>query len=127
MEGASQYTVFLIDDDEAIRAYLTVILRGEGFNVVGEAGSIDKAQKQLRSLKADVVFLDINLPDADGLTALASLKAAHPKTCFIMISGDSTAEHVQTAIAQGARGFVAKPFTIENVAQAIARALNLAM
>ncbi len=44
-----------------------------------------------------------------------------------MISGDSTAEHVQTAITQGARGFVAKPFTIENVAQAIARALNLAM
>ncbi len=56
MEGASQHTVFLIDDDEAIRAYLSVILRGEGFNVVGEAGSIDKAQKQLRSLKADVVF-----------------------------------------------------------------------
>ena len=124
-EGADNHSVFIIDDDNAIRSYLTAILRTEGFKVVGEAGAIEKAEKQLALHPATVVLLDINLPAQDGLTALSKLRVTYPNACFIMISGEATAGNVQAAIAEGARGFVAKPFTITKVSQALARALKL--
>lgn len=125
MDGAEKHSVLLIDDDGMIRSYLSLILRSEGFLIAGEVGDIVKAKQCLKKSSVSLVLLDINLPDEDGLTALKALRAAHPTICFIMISGDSTLPNVKAAIEEGAKGFVAKPFTVESVMQTVKRALDL--
>jgi DNA-binding NarL/FixJ family response regulator len=125
MKGADRHTVLIVDDDDLMRAYLRTMLRAAGFREVGEAGDVARARKALAQRPASVVFLDINLPGEDGLTALKTLRNDYPDTAFIMLSGDSTASNVQTALADGARGFVAKPFAAENVYRSIGRALRL--
>lgn len=125
MVGADKYTVLLVDDDEAIRAYLALILREEGFDVIGEASSIDAAEQQLRVRPASLVFLDINLPGENGLHALSKLSACFVHTRFVMISGEATPDMRQAAMNEGALGFVAKPFTIEKVSHEVARVLQL--
>lgn len=126
MHGANKHSVLLVDDDSMIRSYLSLILRNEGFNIAGEVGDITKAKQQLKRSQASVVFLDINLPEENGLTALSDLRKEYPETCFIMISGESTAPNVSAALSDGAKGFITKPFTTESVIQAIGRALQLA-
>lgn len=126
MQGANKHSVLLVDDDSMIRSYLSLILRNEGFNISGEVGDIAKAKQQLNRSKATLVFLDINLPEENGLTALSELREAYPETCFIMISSESTAPNVSAALADGAKGFITKPFTTESVIQAVSRALQLA-
>ena len=125
MKGADKHSVLIVDDDDMMRAYLRTMLRAVGFGVVGEVGDVARARKALAQRPVSVVLLDINLPGEDGLTALKTLRNEYPDTAFIMLSGDSTAGNVQAAIADGARGFVAKPFAAENVYRSISRALQL--
>jgi len=117
------HSVLIVDDDDMIRSYLSIILRREGYSIAGEVGDVRKAQKVLSRMPVSVIFLDINLPGIDGLTALKDLRAAYPDTRVIMLSGDSTTQNVTTAIAEGAQAFVTKPFTAEKVIQSIHKAL----
>ena len=125
MQGADKHNVLLVDDDSMIRSYLSLILRNEGFNIAGEVGDIAKAKQQLKRSKVTLVFLDINLLEENGLTALSALRQEYPDICFVMISGESTVPNVTTALKDGAKGFVTKPFTIDSVIQAVGRALQL--
>ena len=125
MQGADKHSVLLVDDDNMIRNYLSLILRNEGFKIAGEVGDIAKAKQQLKRSKVTLVLLDINLLEDNGLTALPELRQEYPDICFMMISGDSTVSNVTTALKDGAKGFVTKPFTIDSVIQAVGRALQL--
>lgn len=120
-ERSKEPTVLLVDDDTMIRGYLRIIMRDQGFNVVGEAGNVEEARRLVRKLKPMLVFLDINLPGGSGLGALRSMQGDSPETKFIMLSGESTTDNVKTAIKEGACGFVAKPFNTEAVLQSIQR------
>lgn len=114
-------SILIVDDDDMIRAYLSMILRRGQYTIAGEVGTIPRAEQVLSQRPVSLVFLDINLPGTDGLTALKNLRAAYPKTHFIMISGEATAQNVKTAIGEGAKDFVTKPFNAEKVIQAVAR------
>jgi two-component system chemotaxis response regulator CheY len=113
----------IVDDDDMIRSYLSIILRQAGHTIAGEVGDVQKAQKVLSRVPVSVLFLDINLPGVDGLTALKDLRAAYPATQIVMLSGESTAQNVKTAIAEGAISFVTKPFTADKVIQSVRKAL----
>lgn len=125
MQGADRHRVLIVDDDDMMRAYLSSMLRAAGFRVVGEAGDAARARRLLAQQPVTVVFLDINLPGENGLSALKTLRAGYPDVAFIMLSADATAANVQAAVAEGARGFVAKPFAAGNVYRSVARALGL--
>jgi YesN/AraC family two-component response regulator len=71
--------------------------------------------------KPDIVFLDINLPDKDGLTILQELLDLGDHAYVIMVSGDSTFENVKESITLGAKGFIAKPFSGNKFLNAIDR------
>lgn len=106
-----------------IRSYLSIILRREGYSIAGEVGDVERARKVLGRMPVSVMFLDINLPGIDGLTALKDLRAAYPETQVIILSGESTAQNVKTAMAEGAQSFVTKPFTADKVIQSVRQAL----
>ena len=117
-------SILIVDDDGMIRAYLSMILRQAKYDIAGEVGNTARAEQVLGQRPVSIVFLDINLPDTDGLTALKKLRVQFPKTHFIMISSDATAQNVKTAIGEGAKGFVTKPFNADKVIQAVERALG---
>jgi two-component system chemotaxis response regulator CheY len=119
-------TVFIADDDAMIRSLLRLMLRADGYDVIGEAGAGDKAADECKRLKPEVLLLDINMPGLDGLQVLDAVHQAVPNTRVIMISGDATLDRVQQSLAKGASGFIVKPFNTEKVLHDIASALKKA-
>lgn len=67
----------------------------------------------------DVIFLDIGLPDMNGLEILSDILAVDPEAYIVIISGNGSRENVLKAIAIGAKGFIAKPFTQDKIFQYI--------
>ncbi|MDX1811375.1 MAG: response regulator [Gammaproteobacteria bacterium] len=117
--------VLIVDDDAIIRETLRILLRGEMFSVVGEAGDGIKAMEMMRKHKPAIVLLDISMPGASGLEVLQEIREKYPKTMVVMISGEAQADTVKAAIENGAVGYIVKPFNMANVMQNLKRALQI--
>lgn len=116
--------VLIVDDDSIIRETLRILLRAEGFNVVGEASDGLKAMEMMKKHKPSLVLLDISMPGASGLDVLSDIRTEYPESSVVMISGEADAATVKTAIEGGAVGYIVKPFNIANVVQNLKRALQ---
>jgi DNA-binding NtrC family response regulator len=79
-------SILIIDDDENIRQSLAMILRRSGYRVT-QAKDATSALECIQHINFDLVFLDIQLPDMDGLDLLAQVRETHPKLCFVVVSG----------------------------------------
>ena len=101
--------VLVVDDSALMRKHLSNIFKGAGFEVALARHGIE-AVEQVTEWHPDVVTLDINMPEMDGLTALSLIMAARP-TPTIMVSSLTTKGALATleALAMGAVDFVAKP------------------
>lgn len=126
MATARKHTVYLADDDADMRALLRLILRSDGYDVVGEGGSGDTVIADCRKLRPQVLLLDINMPGLDGLEVLDRIRKDHPATKVIMISADPTLDRVTDALKKGAHGFVVKPFNAAKLLDDITQALGTA-
>jgi two-component system chemotaxis response regulator CheY len=75
----------------------------------------------LRRISVDLILSDINMPSMDGLEFLRQIKAQNlvPDAPVVMITTESSEEHVKQAIAAGARGYIRKPFTPEQVKERV--------
>lgn len=122
LSAEAKPTVAIVDDDDMVRAFLRVILREFGLNVVCEARTLREAKARVAAKAPNLVFLDIHLPGGSGLDALAGLRQESPTGRFIMLTGDSAPDNVKAAVEDGAKGFVVKPFTADSVLMAIQRA-----
>lgn len=108
----------LIADDRAImRDLLKAILRGlPDFEVtIIEASDGRQSADQFMKHRPQVTFLDIKMPTVDGLTALKQILELDSKAYVVMVSGECTAENVKSAVAGGAKAFVAKPYTAAKI------------
>ncbi|MBV5336957.1 MAG: response regulator, partial [Deltaproteobacteria bacterium] len=72
--------------------------------------------------KPDIVFLDVMMPEMDGLEALTNIKQRYPEIVVIMITGNPSKENVQESIQGGASGFIVKPFNSAKVLDTLDRA-----
>lgn len=120
MQNTIKGTVVVVDDDSMMREMLKLILRGDGYSVVGEASNGNGAIEQCKKLAPDLVLLDINMPEMDGMQALEGIRNACPKTVVVMVSAEATMDRVREAIKKGAAGFVVKPLNTANVLGSIA-------
>lgn len=111
----SRTSVMIVDDNDMMRTILRGMLRGEAYDVVGEARNGVLAVDMASRLKPDIVCLDIMMPEMDGLEALDAIKAARPETAVVMITSNTEPETVQDAILKGATGFIVKPFNAARV------------
>lgn len=107
-----------------MRELLKVILRDEGFKVVGEAQDGRGALNQVARLNPDVVCLDVNMPGMSGLEVLKSIQSAAPGTKVIMVTGDATMTTIREAVSHGAAGYLIKPFKVGQVGPAVRAALK---
>ncbi len=119
---SKQISVVIAEDNDMMRAILRSMLRGEYYNVVGEATNGQAAIDLVRTLKPDLVCMDVVMPEKNGIEALIEIKAANPGTEVIMVTGNSDPETVQESIQNGASGFIIKPFNAARVLDTLDRA-----
>lgn len=117
-------SILIVDDNDLMRTLLRGILRGEEYEVAGEARNGRGAVEMVERLKPDIVCLDVMMPEMDGLEALQAIKAAQPKVEVVMISGNASADNVKEALEQGAAGFIVKPFNAARVLDTLNRVRN---
>ena len=116
--------VLLVDDNDLMRTLLRGILRSESCQVVGEAKNGLIALDLIERVLPDVVFLDVMMPEIDGLEALQNIKEKHPEIRVIMITGNPSVENVQESIQGGASGFIVKPFNTAKVLDTLHKTLD---
>jgi len=101
----------VVDDDQGIRWVLARVLKEEGFEVL-EAGSLAEAEEQQALGAVDVVFLDVFLPDGNGMSALSAGMFQAP---VIMLTAETTFGHAAEAYRAGAMEYLPKPFDLNEV------------
>jgi len=113
----------LIADDSHETRLNTRIMLGEIANVevVAIASNGRQAVEMTEEQRPDIVILDVLMPVMDGLTAFKQIRSNHPLTGGIIISGENDPSTIKTAELLGAREFLTKPFTIEELEAAIKR------
>jgi len=94
---------------------------GDAVDVVGEAGSVAEAVPLIKELDPDVVLLDVHLPDGSGDAVIARVAPERPGVRFLALSVSDAAEDVIAVIRAGARGYVTKTITGEELVDAIRR------
>lgn len=111
MASQQRLRVFIIDDNEMTRDLLRVIIQGEQFDVVGDAGTAESAKLRLRSQKTDIVCLDVVMPDGDGLSLLEWIGQKQPQAAVLMVTASADRSTVEQSLRNGAKGYIVKPFT----------------
>jgi two-component system, chemotaxis family, chemotaxis protein CheY len=115
----NEIAALIVDDSSVMRKIVERALRQSGLSLakVFEAASGVEALELLRSEQVHLIVSDINMPKMDGLEFLRQLRAQNlaPSVPVVMITTESSEEHVREAIAAGARGYIRKPFTAEQV------------
>ncbi|MBB4684797.1 response regulator [Amycolatopsis jiangsuensis] len=111
--------VLVADDHGAIRAGLMLILgNAEGIEVVGEAAEGAAAIRQARTLKPDVVLMDVRMPGTDGITATRELIAEGLAEVLVLTTFDLD-EYVHAALRAGAAGFLLKSVEAPRLIEAV--------
>lgn len=112
--------VFLVDDHQMFRSGVRAEL-GDRVEVVGEAADVESAVQGIRASRPEVVLLDVHLPGGGGKAVLETLHPEQPDLVFLALSVSDAAEDVIGVIRAGARGYVTKTISADDLAAAITR------
>ena len=112
--------VFIVEDETLVREGLRVLLKlMTGIDVVGEASDGADAIEQIRRIVPDVVLLDVRLPKIDGIQVLRTLRGEGRLPPTIILTTFRDHEIVFAAVREGARGFLLKDVSLQQLQQAI--------
>jgi len=128
--GMREVRTLIVDDSTVMRKIVERALRQAGLDslVVHEAGSGTEGLEMLKAKQVDLILSDINMPLMDGLEFLRQIRAQNlaPGVPVVMITTESSEEHVKQAIQSGAQGYIRKPFTAEQVKERVLPLLHAA-
>ena len=120
--ASDKISVLVVDDIPEMRENIRKLLAFENdIEVVAVAGNGKDAIECARQYKPNVILMDINMPDMDGITAAELIVQAVPSAQVIMVSVQSEADYLRRAMLVGARDFVTKPFSAEELISTIRR------
>jgi DNA-binding NarL/FixJ family response regulator len=112
--------VMVVDDHPIVRQGLVSVLEDEAdLEVVGTAGSGREALRLVGRLRPDVMLLDLEMPELDGVEAIPQLLAAQPGLGVLVFTAYDTDERVLGAVRAGARGYLLKGASAEEIARGI--------
>lgn len=107
--ATDEIRVVIVDDHDVVRAGLAAIIDAEaGLLVAGEAGDGDQVAALVQQSAADVVLMDVSMPQVDGLAGLRSVLAECPGTAVIMLTTFNVEESIEQALRAGASGYLLK-------------------
>ena len=115
--------VLIIDDEPSVVNFLSILLQREGYEVI-TAGSGPEALKKFRENPADVVLVDLKMPEMDGLQVLSKIKSMDNETPVIIMTAYASIESAIEAMRKGAFDYVMKPFKVDEIALVVKRALQ---
>jgi DNA-binding NarL/FixJ family response regulator len=101
-------TVLIVDDHAAFRASARALLHASGFDVIGEAADGAAAIEAVLTLRPEIVVLDVQLPDLDGLAVAARLAEAPEPPVVVLVSSREAAAYGPRLERAPARGFIVK-------------------
>src|ERR1700690_496174 len=117
---ADQIRVLIVDDISETRDHLARLLGFESdIEIVGLAESGRRAIEMATALKPDIVLMDINMPDMDGIEATEQLSATVPGASVVMMSVQGEADYLRRSMLAGAREFLVKPFSSDELTASI--------
>ncbi|MGH7805832.1 MAG: response regulator [Candidatus Binatia bacterium] len=120
MPSAARHRVLLVEDDDATRAHLArVIAENPLLELLGAAGSCGEARRALADAEPDVLLVDLDLPDGNGVDLIRELKAKESPTESMVITVFGDESHVVSAIEAGATGYLLKDSSSEGIGRAI--------
>lgn len=120
MNSESTICVLIVDDHPIVRDGLRGLLATEeGMALVGEAADGDEAVRLARSLRPDVILLDLVMPGKDGLSALKEIKTHDPDARVLILTSFAQDEQIFMAIKSGAMGYLLKDSSPPELLQAI--------
>ena len=114
--------LLIVDDSNMIRTRVSRVVQNGGLKniaVVGLAKNGIEAVRIAKLTRPDVVTMDLTMPEMDGLECIAALIKYDPKVSILVVSALSDKSTAIAALKLGARGFVAKPFTEEELQLAL--------
>ena len=114
-------TVLVVDDSAFMRNMLKNIISQAGASVVGEAADGQEAIDKTNELKPQIIFLDIMMPNVNGLDALKQIKSDHPDIKVVMCTSAGQEKIIGEAVETGASEFVKKPFKPDEITQVISK------
>jgi DNA-binding NarL/FixJ family response regulator len=110
----------VVDDHELFRSGVRSEL-GRDMEIVGDAGSVEDAVPAIVALEPDVVLLDVHMPSGGGRAVIEAVRAERPDIRFLALSVSDAAEDVIDIIRAGARGYVTKSISAEELSAAVRR------
>ncbi len=112
--------VLLVDDHEVVRRGLRALLDAQdGIEVVGEAGSVKEAVRQVGFNSPDVVMMDVRLPDGSGVEATRRIRQRFPDVAVLILSSFADQEALVSSIEAGASGYLLKRVDTEAIVDAV--------
>nr|WP_314857394.1 response regulator [uncultured Undibacterium sp.] len=122
MTEQSTLKVLIVDDYDMTRTLLKIILRGQQFEVIGEAEDGEEGVAMSEALRPDLVLLDVMMPKLNGIEALAKIKQSSHQPMVLMVSGAEDEQIVTQALNLGASGYIVKPFNTASVIETLNQA-----
>src|ERR1044072_3257767 len=116
-------SILVVDDESTITDALQLLLSDNGYDVI-VASTAKEAETLLARRWFDLVFLDLRLPDADGIDLLDQIKHAAPEVEVVLMTAHGSLEITIEAIKRGAFYYIEKPFAFEQVLVLAERALQ---
>lgn len=127
MTSQEKVNVVVVDDiDESREMILRMLQFDNNIQVVGTGRTGVEAIESAQKLKPDVIVMDINMPDMDGITATEAIRKKVPFVQIVVLSVQNDANYMRKAMLAGARDFLTKPPMIDELTAAIRRAGDLA-
>jgi len=127
MSPSDKIRVVIVDDIAETRENIRKLLQFEkDVEVVGAARTGREGIEVTRQTKPDVVIMDINMPDMDGITATEAIRKTNPFTQIVILSVQGDPNYMRRAMLAGARDFLTKPPTVDELSAAVKRAGKMA-
>lgn len=112
--------ILIADDVTETRENIKRLLYFEkDMMIVGEAADGEEAIRQTEKLNPDILLMDINMPEMDGITATEKISLRYPKTAIIIMSVQGEQEYLKKAMVAGAREYMVKPFSTDELVNTI--------
>ena len=123
MTTEKQFTVLIVDDERSVRTTLALILRRENL-LVKEADCLAEASRQLSSGAVDLAIVDLRMGEDNGLDLIRLIKQKYPETESILLTAYGSIESSVEAMKTGACDYITKPFSNQEIAIRINKALE---
>lgn len=113
--------IMIVDDHDVVREGLVALLkRREGFDIVGQASTVEEAIAEAARTTPDVIVMDVRLPDGSGIEACRTIRESRPDTKVLMLTSYADEDAVFASILAGASGYILKQTRGRELGDAIA-------